>query len=103
MSKRYEATAPGAVLGGQSETEQELRLVFPGKNQFQMLQQLTEYNAPACNAFAVLGIFRRMYHSRILEAFQEEYSLNRKSLDRRGEVGAIEVLAARKPRELEET
>jgi len=96
MAKRLEPTGPGATIGGGSEIENEIKLVFPAKNDFQRLQQFAEYNSRVATAFTVCGIFRRMYHDPLLKDFQEEFSLNSKSLDRRGEIGILEWLAARK-------
>ncbi len=103
MAKRLEPTGPGATIGGGSEVEKEIALVFPAKNDFERLQMLAEYNSRVATAFTVAGIMRKMYHDPLLKDFQEEFSRNSKSLDRRGEIGLLEWLAARKLGSAEDT
>jgi len=93
----------GMRAGLQSEEEIALQWMFPAKNQFQKLQMMTHHSNKAMVPLSVLGLFRRMYGSKVLSMFQEELALNKIALDRLGRVEGSEIVAARrKAREEEE-
>ena len=83
-------------VGGQSENELAIEAMFPTKNKFKMLQMISELNIRAVMPFAVLGVFRRMYGSKVLGFFQEEHNLNKVALDRKGRLELSEIVASRK-------
>jgi hypothetical protein len=94
MSER-QSIFEGLRAGIQSEEEIALSVLFPFRDKFRLLQQLTEHQARAITPWSVLGVFRRKYKSKILEQFQEEHGLNKVALDRKGRLEASEIFAAR--------
>jgi len=83
-------------VGVQSENELAIDAMFPTKDKFKMLQMIGELNIRAEMPFTVLGVFRRMYKSKVLRMFQEEHNLNKISLDRKGRLELSEIVASRK-------
>lgn len=89
--------------GIQSEEEIALEFMFPSKDHFKRLQMMTHHQQRAMVPLSVLGVFRRMYHSKVLSWFQEELGYNKIALDRLGRVEGSEIVAARRiAREKEE-
>ena len=80
--------------GIQSEEEIALNYMFPSKNIFQRLQMMTDHNMRAMVPLSVLGLFRRMYNSKVLATFQEELGYNKIALQRLGRVEGSEIVAA---------
>ena len=93
----------GLRAGVQSEEEVALQFMFPAKDHFKRLQMMTHHQMRAMVPLAVMGVFRRMYKSRVLTDFQEELGYNKIALDRLGRVEGSEIVAARRvAREKEE-
>jgi len=89
--------------GVQSDEEVAISALFPTKDKGKMLQMITHHQMRAMVPLSILGIFRRMYKSKVLDMFQEELNLNKVALDRLGRVELSEVVAARRiAREKEE-
>ena len=86
----------GLRMGIQSENELAIEAMFPTKDKFKMLQMISELNIRAVMPFTVLGVFRRMYSSKILRLFQEEHNLDKVALDRKGRLELSEIVASRK-------
>jgi len=86
----------GMRAGLQSEEEVALQWMFPAKNNFQKLQMMTHHSNKAMVPLSVLGLFRRMYGSKVLSMFQEELGFNKIALDRLGRVEGSEIVAARR-------
>jgi len=82
--------------GAKSEDEVALEYMFPAKDQFKRLQMMTRHQYRAQIPLAVLGLFRRMYHSKVLSTFQEELNINKIALDGLGRVEGAEIIAARR-------
>jgi len=78
----------------QSEEEVAVDFMFPSKSQFRRLQMMTHHNMRAMVPLSVLGLFRRMYKSKVLEIFQEELATNKIALDRLGRVEGSEIVAS---------
>ena len=98
--RKQQGIFEGMRAGVQSEEEVALQFMFPAKNHFQRLQMMTHHSNKAMVPLSVLGLFRRMYHSKVLGMFQEELALNKVALDRLGRVEGSEIVAAkRKSRE----
>ena len=105
MDRKYEKGRP--VIGSKGEEELAFDILFPGVTDLQRLQMITEYNARTINPFAVLGVLRRLYagNGRNFDpwyVYQEEYSSDRISLDRKGRLEASEIVAAVRRKEEEE-
>ena len=83
-------------VGIQSENELAIEAMFPPKDKFKMLQMISELNIRAVMPFTVLGVFRRMYKSKVLALFQEEHNLDKIALDRKGRLELSEIVASRK-------
>ena len=77
-----------ARSGFRTEQEVAIETIFPAKNKFQMLQMITEYQPRSIVPWSVLGIFRREYHSKTLEIFQEECNTNNIARERQGRLEA---------------
>lgn len=93
----------GLRAGVQSEEEIALEFMFPAKDHFRRLQMMTHHQARAMVPLSVMGVFRRMYHSKVLTDFQEELGYNKIALERLGRVEGSEIVAARRvAREKEE-
>ena len=86
----------GLRAGVQSEEQIALEWMFPAKNHFQKLQMMTHHSNKAMVPLSVMGLFRRMYHSKVLTDFQEELGYNKIALDRLGRVEGSEIVAARR-------
>ena len=86
----------GLRAGIQSEEEIALRWMFPARNQFAKLQMMTRHSNKAMVPLSVLGLFRRMYGSKVLGIFQEELGINKIALDGFGRVEGSEIVAARR-------
>ena len=100
---RKESIFEALRAGVKSEEEIAIEALFPTKNKFQMLQMITDHQMKAMIPLAILGVFRRMYKSKVLEVFQEELNSNKVALDRLGRVELSEIVAARRiAREKEE-
>lgn len=90
-------------MGVQSDEEIAIQALFPTKDPYKMLQMITEQQPRAIMPWNVLGVFRRMYKSKILAIFQEEHGLNKISQERKGRLELSEIVArARAAREKEE-
>lgn len=86
-----------------SENEVAIKLLFPATNRFQSLQMLSDLQPRAVVPFSVLGVFRRVYKSKVLEMFQEEHNLNKVSQERKGRLEGSEITASsRRAKEREE-
>ncbi len=85
----------------QSSEEAALQFIFPTKDKFKQLQMLTEFRPKEVVPLSIVGVHRRLFKSNVLKIWQEEIHTNRKSLDRKGELVAAEILASHK-RALEE-
>lgn len=93
----------GLRAGVQSEEEIALEFMFPAKDQFRRLQMMTHHQMRAMVPLSVMGVFRRLYSSKVLKMFQEELGYNKIALDRLGRVEGSEIVAARRiAREKEE-
>jgi len=86
----------GLRAGIQSEEEIALKWMFPAKSEFQKLQMMTRHSNKAMVPLTVLGLFRRMYKSKVLADFQEELGINKIALDGFGRVEGSEIVAARR-------
>lgn len=89
----------GIKVGSKTEEELAFDVLFPGLTPLQRLQMISEYNARTINPFSVLGVLRRLYsgNGRNFDpwyVYQEEYSSNRISLERKGRLEASEIVAA---------
>ncbi len=82
--------------GVQSDQEIAYKILFPGKNQFQMLQMLNEQTPGAIMPWSVLGVFRRYYKSKVLTTLQEEHMVNKISDNRKGRLEGSEIAASRR-------
>lgn len=100
MAKEFERNRPDTM---KSDMEIILEGAFPTMNRHQLLQTMTELSTRSITPFAVLGVLRRKYKSRILSMFQEEYNLNRIAHDRKGRLEYIEVAASVRAEEKEHT
>jgi len=94
-------------IGGKSEEEIAFDVLFPGKTDLQRLQMISDYNARTIPPFTVLGVLRRLYGGNgrnfdPWEVYQEEYSSNRLSLERKSRLEASEIVAAVRRKESEE-
>lgn len=94
-------------VGGKSEEEIAFDVLFPGKTELQRLQMISDYNARTVPPFSVLGVLRRLYsgNGRNFDpwyVYQEEYSSNRLSLDRKSRLEASEIVAAVRRKEEED-
>lgn len=79
-----------------SEEEVALNYMIPAKNQFQKLQMMARHQHRSMISLSVLGIFRRMYKSRVLGMFQEELNTNKIALDGLGRIEAAEVIVSKR-------
>jgi len=79
--------------GIQSEEEVALKFLFPAGSRFEMLQMLSDHQPRAVNPFAVLGVFRWKYKSKVLKRFQEEYNINKIAQARKGRLEGSEIVA----------
>ncbi len=86
----------GIRSGIVTDQEVAIKALFPTTDKFKMLQMITDQNSRSMMPWSVLGLFRRMYKSKVLEAIQEEYGLNKIALDRKGRLELSEVVAARR-------
>jgi len=82
--------------GVRSEEEVALEYMIPTKDPFKRLQMMTRHQYRSMNSLAVLGVFRRLYKSKVLGMFQEELNINKIALDGLGRLEAAEVIAARR-------
>jgi len=94
-------------IGGKPEEELAFAILFPGKSDLQRLQMISDYNARTINPFSVLGVLRRLYSGSGKNfdpwyVYQEEYSSNRLSLDRKSRLEASEIVAAVRRKEEED-
>ncbi len=78
--------------GTESDEEKALAFMFPAKNKFEMLQMLTEQSPRAIMPFSVLGVFRRLYKSKVLGMFQEEVGINKIAQERKGRLEGSEIV-----------
>jgi len=92
----------GIRAGIQSEEETAIHSMFPASNKFNMKQMITELQPKATTSFSVLGVFRRLYKSRTLTWFQDEYNSNKIAQERKGRLELSEVVAATRRRDKEE-
>lgn len=93
----------GMRAGVQTDEQVAIEALFPTSDKFKMLQMITDHQMRAMVPLAIMGIFRRMYKSKVLQTFQEELNLNKIALDRLGRVELSEIVAARRmQRESEE-
>ncbi len=91
-------------VGIQSEEEVAIEAMFPTRDKFKMLQMISELQPGAVMPWSVLGVFRRIYKSKVLQMLQEEHNLNKIALDRKGRLELSEVVASRrKPKEGDES
>jgi len=88
--------------GVTSDEEIALNFLFPAKSKFEFLQMLTEQQPRAIIPWSVLGVFRRMYGSRILKMVQEEHNINKIAQERKGRLEGSEVVAAGRRKKEEE-
>lgn len=86
----------------QTEEEIAIRALFPADSKFEMKQMITEFPAKARASLSVMGLFRRIYKSKVLTTFQEELNINGFPIDRKSRLELSEVVAARRIREKEE-
>lgn len=90
-------------VGVQSEEEIVIGALFPTRDKYKMLQMITEQQPRAVIPWSVLGVFRRMYGSKVLRVLQEEHNLNKIAQERKGRLELSEVIArARSVRKEEE-
>ena len=95
-------------IGSKSEEELAFAYLFPGKTDLQRLQMISDYNSRTINPFSVLGVLRRLFSGNGRNFFdpwyvyQEEYSSNRLSLDRKSRLEASEIVAAVRRKEEED-
>jgi hypothetical protein len=75
-------------IGFRTEQEQAYEAMFPAKTWFQRLQMMTETQPRAIVPWSVLGIFRRLYGSKVLTYFQEENNTNNIAKERAGRLEA---------------
>jgi hypothetical protein len=82
--------------GVRSEDEVALEYMFPAKEPFKRLQMMSRHQYRAQVSLSVMGLFRRMYKSKVLTLFQEEMNINKIALDGLGRVEAAEIIAAKR-------
>ena len=82
--------------GVRSEEEVALEYMIPAKDQFRRLQMMTRHSFRSMPSLSMLGLFRRLYKSKVLGIFQEELNTNKIALDGLGRLEAAEVLSARR-------
>ena len=75
---------------------EEAALGFIFTDKFKQKQMLTELRPKEIVPLSVVGLHRRLYKSQVLQIFEDEIFTLRKSLDRKGELAAAEILASRK-------
>ena len=92
----------GLRAGIQSEEEIALAWMFPAKTDFRKLQMMTRHSNKAMVPLSVLGLFRRLYKSKVLGIFQEELGTNKIALDGFGRVEGSEIVASRRKAKEEE-
>jgi len=102
MQQRGKGIFEGFRTGVKSEEEVAIEALFPAPGKLQMLQMITEVQPKAIISWSVLGVFRRLYGSKVLKMFQEEHGYNKVSQDRKGRLELSEVVAARRIKEEEE-
>ncbi len=78
----------------QSEEQLALQFMFPFKDQFRLLQSLTEFRNREIPSWSIVGVFRRKYNSKFLKMFQEEVMTNKIAVDRKGRLEGSEIVAA---------
>lgn len=105
MEKKYEQG--GRRIGSPTEEELAFETLFPAVTPIQKLQMISDYNARTINSLSVLGVLRRLYsgNGRNFDpwyVYQEEYSSNRFSLDRKSRLEASEIVAAVRRKEEED-
>ena len=85
-------------IRGSFKNEEQIAIeaMFPATNKFQMKQMTTEFSQRAIVPMAVLGVFRRIYKSKVLEMFQEEYMVDKDSLERQGRFELRDIVAAKR-------
>lgn len=89
--------------GVRSEEEVALSYMFPAKDAFKRLQMMTRHQYRSMTSLSMLGLFRRLYKSRVLTIFQEELNINKIALDGLGRIEGSEIVASRRAaREKEE-
>jgi hypothetical protein len=84
-----------AKVGAQSDTELAFRTLFPTEDKFVLTQMLSDLSAGTQMPMTMLGVFRRKYHSKTLQMFQEEYNYNKFALDRKGRLEGSEIVVHR--------
>lgn len=92
--------APGvfetARMGARNEDELAFKLMFPAKNQFQQLQMMARHQHRSMVPLAIMGVFRRMYKSRVLSWLQEELNVNKIALEGLGRIEGAEIVVAKR-------
>lgn len=83
-------------IGVQTEEEIAVRSLFPTTDKFKMLQMINEQQPKAITPWSVLGVFRRLYSSKVLRIFQEEHNLNKVAQERKGRLELSEIFAGRR-------
>jgi hypothetical protein len=79
-----------------SEQQDALDFLFPSKNRFERLQMLGDNQPRAITPLNMLGVFRRLYKSKVLSIYQEEHGYNRIAGERKGRLEGSEIVAARR-------
>lgn len=82
--------------GVKSEEEVALSFMFPTTDNYKRLQMMTRHQYGIQPSLAVMGLFRRLYGSKVLRIFQEELNINKIALDGLGRVEGAEIVSARR-------
>lgn len=82
--------------GVRSEEEVALSYMFPAKDAFKRLQMMTRHQYRSMTSLSMLGLFRRLFKSKVLTIFQEELNINKIALDGLGRIEGSEIVAARR-------
>ena len=77
-----------------SEEEHIIDAMFPSKNPARRLQMVTRTQPRAIQPMSVLGVFRRLFSSRVLQWWQEEMRYNEIARNGEGRIELAEVMAS---------
>jgi hypothetical protein len=82
--------------GVRTDEEVAFSYMFPAKDQFKRLQMMSRHQYRSMTSLSVLGLFRRMFKSKVLGIFQEELNINKISLEGLGRIEGAEILVAKR-------
>ena len=82
--------------GVKSEEEVSFGYMFPAKDQFRRLQMMTRHQHGSMTTLSMMGLFRRLFHSKVLAIYQEELNTNKIALDGLGRLEGSEIIVAKR-------